>query len=232
MTQTAARTLAAYARSSCGASIRRPEGKESGGRKRCVVRLSELVRMWSLGVAVALTVGLAANADSGKARIVSHHAGHRDYHPAVHVAGYPHHEQVHYLHNAGRRANAVVTRRVVDPGVTVSRSLSEQPVHPHLVEVQVGVTTIYLDPHKEYYRQNEYPIDENHTIMRALRLHDAFHANRARIIRHHPRHHRHAKMADARIQPGQAHSPVDSTKHDKNAPNTPGDDLGVLAKAE
>ena len=68
------------------------------------------------------------------------------------------------------RIARMVTRHVADPNASVSRELSEQPVHPHLIEVQVVNTTIWLDPEKDYIRQGFYKIDENHHIPAAQRL--------------------------------------------------------------
>jgi len=80
----------------------------------------------------------------------------------------------------------VVQRPVTQSAALVSRALSDQPVHEYLVEVNVVNTTIYLDPQKDYYRQGQYRIGEDHHILRALRLHAALTARPARVIRHTP----------------------------------------------
>ncbi len=78
------------------------------------------------------------------------------------------------------RTARVVTRHVVDRAALVSRDLSEQPVHPHLIEVQVVNTTIWLDPDKDYIRQGFYNIDENQHVPAAQRLALSLRAPRAR----------------------------------------------------
>ena len=78
------------------------------------------------------------------------------------------------------RTARVVTRHVVDSAAVVSRELSDQPVHPHLIEVRVVNTTVWLDPDKDYIRQGFYKIDENHHIPAAQRLARSMRAPRAR----------------------------------------------------
>ena len=67
---------------------------------------------------------------------------------------------------------------VIDPAATVSRELSEQPVRPYMIHVQLPGTTTYLDPTANYLHQFNDPgqIDENHWILRAQRLAQALHA--------------------------------------------------------
>ncbi|MEX0653104.1 MAG: hypothetical protein WD534_14335 [Phycisphaeraceae bacterium] len=78
-----------------------------------------------------------------------------------------------------RTAARVVHRPVVEPAAVVSRSLSEQPVLPHLVEVELGGTTMLIDPQVQYPR-----LDENHTIRWAQRVYKhAQPARPARVIR-------------------------------------------------
>ena len=62
--------------------------------------------------------------------------------------------------------------RVIDPAVTIDRDLSEQPVRPYMVRVQLPGTTTYIDPAANYLHQFNDPgqIDENHWIMRAQRI--------------------------------------------------------------
>ncbi|MEE9212589.1 MAG: hypothetical protein V3U29_08045 [Phycisphaeraceae bacterium] len=78
----------------------------------------------------------------------------------------------------------LVQRSVTESAAVVSRALSEQPVHKHLVEVRVVNTTIYLDPDVNYIRQGQYRIDDDHFILKALRLHASLTAKPARVIRH------------------------------------------------
>ncbi len=78
------------------------------------------------------------------------------------------------------RTAQAITRHVVDSASVVSRELSDQPVHPHLIEVQVVNVTVWLDPEKDYIRQGFYKIDENHHIPAAQRLAWSLRAPRAR----------------------------------------------------
>ena len=91
--------------------------------------------------------------------------------------------KVYRVHTSPRRQVHLVERAVTNSAAVVSRELAEQPVHEHLVEVRVVHTTIYLDPEKNYIRQNQYRIDEDHHILKALRLHAALSAKPARVIR-------------------------------------------------
>lgn len=78
----------------------------------------------------------------------------------------------------------VVTRPIVVPAATVSRELSEQPVRPHLVEVQLVNTTIFLDPDADYVNTGVNRIDENHSLIKAQRLARSLraYANSVRVI--------------------------------------------------
>lgn len=76
----------------------------------------------------------------------------------------------------------IVYRRVVEPAATVSRALSEQPVHPHLIKVLVGSTSITLDPYQELRRPTG-GIDENHFLRRAQRHWRDRQARPAQVIR-------------------------------------------------
>jgi len=83
----------------------------------------------------------------------------------------------------------VIQRQIVEPAAVVSRALSEQPVHPHLIEVlllgegQRETSTIYLDPLADYEHQGSLVLDENHFINRAQRLGRSLRASGAYIIR-------------------------------------------------
>ena len=74
----------------------------------------------------------------------------------------------------------VIEQHVLDPAAAVSRELSDQPVHPYLIEVRVVNTTVWLDSEKDYIRQGFYKIDENHHIPAAHRLARSRRAPRAR----------------------------------------------------
>ena len=52
----------------------------------------------------------------------------------------------------------------------VSRMLSEQPVHEHLVEVKVTGVSVWVDLHKNYAGQGFRRIDQNHMIPASMRL--------------------------------------------------------------
>ena len=70
--------------------------------------------------------------------------------------------------NTGQSHVHVVTRPVVEPAATVSRELAEQPVHPYLIEVQMGTTRIMLDPEKNYHNKpGPGYLDQNHSILKA-----------------------------------------------------------------
>ena len=65
----------------------------------------------------------------------------------------------------------VVTRAVSEPASVIDRSLSEQPVHPHLIELNYVNATVYLDPEKNYERPGRfYRIDHNLIMFKVLRL--------------------------------------------------------------
>ena len=76
----------------------------------------------------------------------------------------------------------VITQQVAVLATTVSCALGDQPVHPHLIEVQVVNTTIWLDLKKDYIRQGHYKIDENHFIPAAQRLARSLRAGHAYTI--------------------------------------------------
>lgn len=76
----------------------------------------------------------------------------------------------------------VVIRPVVEPAAVVDRELSEQPVLPHLAEVNVNTLTVLVDPQACYARPTG-GIDINHTIRQAQRLHGDATARRARVVR-------------------------------------------------
>jgi len=88
----------------------------------------------------------------------------------------------------GQRYGAVelVHQPVLAAAATVSRGLAEQPVYPHLAEVQVDQTRVLIDPHRSYRRPTG-GIDEDHFIRRAKRVHTQWLSkqrpqSRARVI--------------------------------------------------
>ena len=64
----------------------------------------------------------------------------------------------------------IVSRQVVEPAATVSRSLSEQPVRPFLVEVKIVNTTTFIDPMSDLQYQGVGKIDDDHSLLKAQRL--------------------------------------------------------------
>ena len=76
----------------------------------------------------------------------------------------------------------IVYRPVFETAATIDRELAMQPVHPHLIEVSVGHTTITLDPHQNLRRPTG-GIDENHSLMRAQRQWLDRQAKPARVLR-------------------------------------------------
>ncbi len=72
---------------------------------------------------------------------------------------------------AGPQSVRIVVRQVTVPSATVSPALADQPVHPHLIEVKVNNTTVYLDPDEDYEHQHPVGVlDRNHFIPKAQRL--------------------------------------------------------------
>ncbi len=112
-------------------------------------------------------------------------AGERAYVITAHTAR-PSAQVTRYTVNGGNARTSPVTlvqRQVAEPAAVVSRELSQQPVHPHLIELKVAQTTTYIDPAKDYQFQNGNPIDQNHSILRAQRLHAALNAPGVVIVR-------------------------------------------------
>ena len=67
-------------------------------------------------------------------------------------------------------AYQVIDRPVANRAATVSRALAEQPVYPYLVELKQGLITVYLDPAHDYRGQGPGRLDENNSILKALRM--------------------------------------------------------------
>jgi hypothetical protein len=79
----------------------------------------------------------------------------------------------------------VVTRPITASAAVIDRDLSEQPVHRHLIEMQMVNTTIYLDPQAIYSSLGNGGLDKDHSIVRAQRLYNGLHtATPARLVRH------------------------------------------------
>lgn len=76
----------------------------------------------------------------------------------------------------------IVHRRVLEPAATVSRELSEQPVRPHLAELEVVHTRVFVDP-KQHLGRRTGGIDHNHSLHRAQRRWFDEQARPARVIR-------------------------------------------------
>ena len=89
---------------------------------------------------------------------------------------------------------SMTQREVVEPRAVVNRYLSNQPVHPHLIEVQVAHTTVYLDPSVDYLRQHRHStMTERNYITAALQQYQSRTRSRARVI--HARRYRPSKRA-------------------------------------
>lgn len=82
-----------------------------------------------------------------------------------------------------QHAAVLVDRPVVEPAATVSRALSEQPVHPYLAELKLVHTTIYIDPRKNYMDGPLGGLDRNHDIVKAKSLYLSLHARPAHVVR-------------------------------------------------
>ncbi len=80
----------------------------------------------------------------------------------------------HALSSNGSGLVTVTQRDTVAPAAVVKATLSRQPVHPHLVEVQVGHTTIFLDPSTDPTRQHRYAhMTQPNYLTAALQRHEA-----------------------------------------------------------
>jgi len=88
----------------------------------------------------------------------------------------------HDLRQGEQSRVTVVTRPVAVPAATVSRELSQQPVHPHLIEVRYVNTTLYLDPNADYIHQGVNRIDDNHSLVKAQRLGRSLRAKGVTVI--------------------------------------------------
>lgn len=82
-----------------------------------------------------------------------------------------------------RDAVGLIHRPVLVPSATVSKAVSETPVLPHLARLQVGVTTILIDPEVNYLAEQPGGIDENHSIVKAQRTWKALNAKPAFVTR-------------------------------------------------
>ena len=90
----------------------------------------------------------------------------------------------HNLNTHGSGLASVIQRRVVDPDVVVGAALSRQPVHDHLIEVQVGHTTVYLDPSRDYARQHRnVTLTHRNYIAAAIQKHQSLTCGGVKLIR-------------------------------------------------
>jgi len=91
----------------------------------------------------------------------------------------------HHLHRGeGRRLTKVVTLEVEDRVHTVAkaRALSGMSNKNDLIHVELVHENVYLDPNKDYIRQNEYAVNENDLIPQAQRLAKDLRSNKAEVI--------------------------------------------------
>lgn len=86
-----------------------------------------------------------------------------------------------------REAVGLIFERVYVREATVDRLVSETPALPHLARVQMGSTTILVDPNIDYLSKSPGRIDENHSIIRAQRMFKALAPNRSYVVRGLPR---------------------------------------------
>lgn len=143
--------------------------------------LKMFARSWPIGslALLGLVVGLAVQTleaeDRTQARVITRDGSVAEAMPSVK------HVPVDRNRPEGPQ---IVQRKVVAPAAVVSRALSEQPVLPHLVEVQFGGVTVLVDPQVDY-RRTTGGLDENHTIRRSQRLHHVSQPGLpARVLRH------------------------------------------------
>lgn len=125
---------------------------------------------------------------------------------------------------------AVVLRPVVAPSAVVSAELSDQPVHGHLIEVQVAHTQVYLDPRVDYLRQHPDSRMPNNYITAALHRHHSLTKSGARIVvglqspRVRQRYLREALMRERGLggsQPAEERSPMPSMPEAPREDQTP-----------
>ena len=93
--------------------------------------------------------------------------------------------QTHPVYAAGFSESdvEVVLRSVTQPAAVISRALSEQPVHPHLIEGRFVHTTVYLDPEKNYERTGRVGRrNPNEKLLRAQRLWKYLNARKAHVV--------------------------------------------------
>ena len=73
------------------------------------------------------------------------------------------------LDHPERDAVRIVERDVSKPAATVSRELRQQPVYPDLIELEVGVQRVLIDPERDYQHKPWGGLDEDHSIIQAQR---------------------------------------------------------------
>ncbi len=89
-------------------------------------------------------------------------------------------EQLYTIHRD--RVNLVRHHRVVEPAAVISRELAEQPVYPHLAQLRMDHTIIYVDPNYDYRAKRPGRLDEGHSILRAQRLYHALNRKPVEIV--------------------------------------------------
>lgn len=96
-----------------------------------------------------------------------------------------HQTQTHPAYTAGNSQSDVhvVSRSVTEPSAVINRALSEQPVHPHLIEVRLVHTTVHLDPEKNYERSGRVGRrNPNEKLLKAQCLWKYLNARKAYVI--------------------------------------------------
>lgn len=101
-------------------------------------------------------------------------------------AGHAHADQpARILAHPGHRASTrLIIHPVVDPGLTIDPDLARQPTRPDLIRVRVVGAMVELDPGVDYlHTSDDRHLDDNHTLLRAQRLHRSLTAPAAAIVR-------------------------------------------------
>ena len=95
----------------------------------------------------------------------------------------------------------IVTRAVHEPAAVVSRALAVQPVWPHLIELEVANSTVYLDPQSEDLKLQLHRLGRGHSFRKAYeKWASQHHPNGARVIAG-KNYRRPDRAAALRIQP-------------------------------
>jgi hypothetical protein len=114
-----------------------------------------LTRSWSAAAFAPALVTLAATLSASSASADEHACG---------IAVEP----------GVRPSTRILVNPVVDPQLVIDPDVSRQPTRPDLIRVRIPGTVVELDPSVNYERSlNGNRIDENHSLLRAQRLHNA-----------------------------------------------------------